>query len=241
MMREKLRGTPWYGPLKIAQNSLPAQRELRARRRTLYREFVDRRSLCFDIGANMGNRTEIFLALGARVVALEPQAVCVRSLKCRFPMTERLVVIPMGVGAVAGTATLYESVEHVLSTLSLETVRNPLNASPFAASYDVGITTLDALIAVFGMPDFVKIDVEGYEPEVLRGLHQAPRALSVEYNPSKLPQLVECLGLLDALGDYEFSFSAGESMVFATGWMSATEIVGTLPGNEFGDVYARLR
>jgi FkbM family methyltransferase len=241
-IKERLRGTRLYGPLKAAQEATPAIRGLKARRRHFYRQFVTPGSLCFDIGANMGNRTEIFLDLGATVVAVEPQQVCVRSLKSRFPVTDRLVVLPMGVGATRGIAPLYECSVHILTTMSPTTLANPISdTATFAAPRKVRTTTLDDLVGVFGMPAFVKIDVEGYESEVLRGAHEALPVLSFEYNPSYRANLDECLRLLGALGDYEFRFSWGESLAFSTGWTSAAGVAAQLPTDSYGDVYARLR
>ena len=51
---------------------------------------------------------------------------------------------------------------------------------------DVAVTTLDALIARFGVPAFIKIDVEGAEPDVLAGLSHAVPVLSFEYLPRAL-------------------------------------------------------
>src|SRR5262245_14614026 len=53
--------------------------------RALYRPFIHPGDLCFDIGANYGFKTEVFLSLGARVVAFEPQPDCCQELKARNP------------------------------------------------------------------------------------------------------------------------------------------------------------
>src|ERR1700678_2497716 len=44
----------------------------------------EKSDLIFDIGANEGAKTDVFLRLGARVVAVEPNDACSRSLKERF-------------------------------------------------------------------------------------------------------------------------------------------------------------
>src|SRR5688572_28540682 len=49
-----------------------------------YRQFLAPGELCFDVGANVGNRVKIFLKPGARVVAVEPQRECVRTLRAAF-------------------------------------------------------------------------------------------------------------------------------------------------------------
>ena len=46
-----------------------------------YSQFIKKGDLVFDVGANLGNRTKIFLKLGARVVAIEPQPFCMSRLK----------------------------------------------------------------------------------------------------------------------------------------------------------------
>ena len=46
-----------------------------------YSRFIHKGDLCFDVGAHMGNRTEIFLKLGANVIAVEPQEDCINQLR----------------------------------------------------------------------------------------------------------------------------------------------------------------
>jgi hypothetical protein len=59
-------------------------RRRRARGLHFYRRFIPHGGLCFDIGANVGDRSELFLTLGAHVVAVEPQARCAEALHRRF-------------------------------------------------------------------------------------------------------------------------------------------------------------
>jgi hypothetical protein len=107
------------------------------------------------------------------------------------------------------------------------------------------VTTLDALIATHGMPHFIKLDIEGYEAEALRGLSRPPRALSFEFTTIQRDVASECLGLLAALGYRYFQASLGESLRFALpapcdaaamqAWIAA------LPASaNSGDVYASL-
>ena len=74
------------------------------KRLEFYAGFVHRGDLCFDIGANLGNRVEVLLALGATVAAIEPQPVCLAVLQRKFRRAPGFVLVPKAVGAKPGRA-----------------------------------------------------------------------------------------------------------------------------------------
>lgn len=179
--------------------------------------------LAFDVGAHVGNRVDAFRQLGARVVALEPQPDFVRLLQRRYAHDPQVTVLPLALGRCAGQARLLASVRTpTVSTLSPEFVRR----AGALASFDgvrwttgpvVAVQTLDALIVRHGRPDFVKIDVEGHELEVLAGLSQALPALSFEFLPALRDVALGCIDRLEALaaagrGRYRYAVSLGERL-----------------------------
>jgi FkbM family methyltransferase len=204
-------------------------------------------ALAFDIGAHVGNRARALRAAGARVVALEPQAPFAGFLRRTLPAD--ITLIEAAAGARPGSATLAVSSLHptVSSLAGLPDMAG--TAAGFAhvrwdARQQVTVTTLDALIAAHGRPDFVKIDVEGHEAEVLAGLTRPLPLVAVEYLP-QLPELAQAAVLrLAALGPCRFNHVPGEATGFAWAeWRSPEATLDWLAGLDAaagsGDLYAR--
>jgi FkbM family methyltransferase len=169
-----------------------------------YRPFVPAGGLCFDIGAHVGNRSRSWSRLGARVVAVEPQPDLVRFLRWLFRSDPRITLRAEAIAASPGTVTLHVSPRTpTVSTGSTSFIAEASAVPSFAwvrwsERVEVPATTLDALIAAHGSPDFVKIDVEGMEPEVLRGatrilLEDRPHVFAEAAHKPELDALVALL------------------------------------------------
>jgi FkbM family methyltransferase len=222
-----------------------------ARMRRSYAEFVPQGGLCFDIGAHVGDRVRAWRALGARVVAVEPQPDFVRVLRRLYRHDQGVDIVDAAIGEEDGDATLLVSERTpTVTTLSQEWIddvrRDPsFRAVEWSPGDSVPVTTLEALIRTYGSPDFVKIDVEGYEARVLRGLATPLPCLSFEYLHAARPVALECIDRLAELGDYEYNWSVGEThRLERAQWCDPAEIrriVEGLPeGPGSGDIYVRL-
>lgn len=143
--------------------------------------------MVFDVGANIGDKTAAFLALGARVIAVEPNPVCIDLIRRTYGKAiknDRLYVEPLAVASHVSkiNLTIFES-NHEMSSGASEFIRYAKSANKGSArEVTVQSITLDDLISRYGLPDFLKIDIEGMDADALRGLTQRPRFLSFEYH-----------------------------------------------------------
>ncbi|BDA86448.1 hypothetical protein Sa4125_39900 [Aureimonas sp. SA4125] len=218
--------------------------------RRFMRALVKPGALAFDIGAHAGNRSLALAKAGARVVAVEPQP-AFRKILQRIASGRAIDVRGEAVGRADGSARLKISRRHPTLSSIIPDWPGRIGATrgfesvEWDEEIEVPMVTLDALIRRHGRPDFVKIDVEGSEADVLEGLSQALPLISFEYLPAAMDIAERCLDRLSQLGPYEFNLVVGERQRFhAEGWMPAGDFRHFLRcvslSGASGDVYARL-
>jgi FkbM family methyltransferase len=221
------------------------------RRQAFYSQFVKTNDLCFDVGANLGNRVAPLLAIKARIVAVEPQEFCQKVLKWRFG--KKIAVVPMGLGEIEEDREFFVSDASYLSSFSktwIDSVKKDrFKENEWSNAGKVQMTTLDKLIAKYGTPAFIKIDVEGYELEVLKGLNSPVKMISFEYTtPEQTGRAIGCIERVrSVVPDIECNYSVGESMEFEMAeFISVGDMLELVNSRKFtdtgfGDIYLRSR
>jgi FkbM family methyltransferase len=219
------------------------------RRIAFYSRFVGANDLCFDVGANLGNRVAPLLAINAKIVAVEPQEFCQKVLRIRFG--KKIEIVPKGLGEREEEREFYISDDSYLSSFStdwIESVKKQrFRNNIWNAVKKVRMTTLDALIAKYGTPSFIKIDVEGFEIEVLKGLNSPVKMISYEYTlPEQTDRAISCIHRIRSVNPrIECNYSVGESMFFEMDkFIPVDEMLRLIDTKEFietgfGDIYVR--
>jgi FkbM family methyltransferase len=216
-----------------------------------YSQFIPAQALCFDVGANIGNRVKIFLKLNAEVIAIEPQSECVGILNIVFGKNQHLKIIRGALGESEGEAAIMISDSSTISSMSPEWINAVKESGRFAEfvwnrKQNVPLTTLDNLIEQYGTPAFIKIDVEGFEYKVVRGLSRPVSVLSLEYVPEVIESTYKCIDYLQHLGNIQLNYTVGEKMqLILEEWTTPREMKKLLSNiskesNLFGDVYIKF-
>lgn len=195
--------------------------------------------LIFDVGANQGSKTRTFLRMGARVIAVEPDVTNQQILRESFLslriFSNPVTIVPDALSETTGTEDLWTdepgSAKNTLSRKWVDILRQDSErfgqVLQFGHKTAVQTTTLDALIVEYGLPFFVKIDVEGAEPRVIRGLTKPVRYISFEVNlPEFLAEGLECIARLEQL-------TSEGRLNYVVNYQNGLELSTWLPAAEF--------
>jgi len=240
-------GAGVYRPARwLSRRLRPAQLQAYHDDICFYRSLLPSSALCFDVGANIGEKTETMLKAGSRVVAFEPSPVAMLELKARCGREKNCTLVATAIGCEADISTLYATQDSGKSSLASDWQRD----ADVVCTYHVPVVTLDAAIKAFGNPFYCKIDVEGWELEVLKGLTQAVPLLSFEFhlNERGITKTVSCLERLLDLGPSYVNITPAESSFFhLPEWIPLEQFLEwfpddlkhTLPGDSYGDIFVK--
>jgi FkbM family methyltransferase len=227
-LRDALFGRRIFFPVRQAYQFVFNRDKLRKRSemRSFYSRYIRPGDLVFDVGANVGIYSEIFTELGARVIAIEPNPTCLALLRRLAGIRKKVTVEASAVGDTRGKIILQLCDNSQLSTANLQwrkhVQHSPLHSScSWLGELEVELTTLDDLAQKYGIPKFVKIDIEGFDDRAMNAMTFSPEALTFEFNRLLPDVAMRCLQAKAIASGYEFNLICGERMKYAScKWLS---------------------
>ncbi len=222
------------------------QKRIKIKAFSFFSSFIQPKDLIFDIGAHVGTLTDVFLKLNAKVVCIEPQPKIAAFIKNKYLLNKDAVVVEKGLGEREEILPFFiNTLTPTLSTFSKKwTVQKNSPKQLWSREIPVQVTTLDNLILEYGQPKFCKIDTEGFESNVLKGLTQKISFLSFEFHNALTEERNFCLDRLSFLGTYIFNYSQTETyQLKLTEWVDKETLkreTNKEGANFWGDIYAKL-
>lgn len=170
--------------------------------------------LIFDIGAHLGEDTAYYLRRGYRVVAVEAEPRHVAQLRRRFAAdiaAGRVVLVDQAIAEHEVMIRFFRNLNvSVWGTVNPAWAERNVGFGSKIEEITVPAITPARLFEHFGIPYYLKIDVEGLDMLVLRGLHNfedRPSYVSIESDATSFALLKQEFDLLQALGYDDFKLS----------------------------------
>lgn len=209
-------------------------------------QFLSPGDLFFDIGAHTGEKSKPFINKNFEVVMVEPQPKCIEELQRLYSNNPLVHIVPMGLGSEPGMLEMNVSSQApTLSTFTQRWKTGRFVDYKWDQKIKVPITTLDELISKYGIPKYIKIDVEGFELQVLKGLTKKTGIISFEFTSEFFDDARTCLIYLCSIGYENFNFSLGEQTNFSIEWTDHDSIISTIENliktnsQLWGDIFAK--
>ena len=202
--------------------------------------------LFFDIGAHLGDKSKQFLDKNLKAIMVEPLPQCVDQLKLKFKEKTNIEILQKAVGKTTGNMTLEINTKMpTTSTMAKHWKSGRFSNEKWDQKITVEMTTLDHLIKIYGEPNYIKIDVEGFELDVLLGLSKKVGIISFEFTSEFLDKSINCLNHLGKIGYKKYNFSIGERRKFFSEWSNIDDLMRQLKSEIqkdkllWGDIYCK--
>ena len=171
----------------------------------------------FDIGANVGKYIDVLLSNinpQDTIIAVEANDELCNFLSKKYS-DKNVIIENCLLSEKVGYGDFYICNANTISTCNrkwIEESRFSNNSQYYWNKIQKETSTLDVLISKYGLPEMIKIDVEGHEKEVLNGLNYKIDKLCFEYAEELYEDTNKCIDKLKSLGYIEFAFTINDML-----------------------------
>jgi FkbM family methyltransferase len=149
-----------------------------------FRDTEPNNNQVIDVGMNDGSDTAYYLHCGYRVLAIEANPQLVAAAKQRFAREVaegKLIVLNVGIAPQQGVADFYIASNHQWSSFSKEVASR--RGMELVETVRIPCVPLSTILRQYGIPYYIKIDIEGYDLFCLESMSKdaAPPYVSVEF------------------------------------------------------------
>lgn len=202
----------------------------------------------FDIGANVGKWSQSNISFCKQIIAVEASPTTYSKLVTNIRNTPNIICLNYAVcNSDKEYIEFYNCSADTLSTLNRDWLDS--TNSRFYNQYTYNTVrcktiTLDSLIAQYGKPELIKIDVEGGEYQCLSSLTQRVDNICFEWASETNDITFQCLEFLEKLGYTEFALQYQDSYTYRPQFYRNVDIVkralqNTTPKKEWGMIWAK--
>jgi len=211
-----------------------------------YSQWINKNDLCFDIGANIGIKSKLLLALNTKVIAFEPQTICQSALMKIKEKNSNFRVKKLAIGSKNTELDLFIGNHIEIATLSNKFKDHFKSEDTFWNKKErVKVVTLNSQIEAYGLPHFCKIDAEGSEYDIIKVLSYKIPIIEFEFTGGFIEETLLCISKLNDLGDYTFNYILNEKPKFISNkWLTTEHLkskIELMPTqNLHGNIFAKL-
>jgi FkbM family methyltransferase len=163
--------------------------------------------LVYDIGLHKGEDAAFYLRKGFRVVGVEANPDLVQQTNQRFLGNDRITILNGAIERGTGDVTFFRDKNSVWGTLDSAWAQRNVDLGSSHDTTRVPILNIKEVFEKFGVPHYLKLDIEGRERvvlDVLQELPMRPSLLSMESEKRSFRNLVNDLRKLSKLGYRRF-------------------------------------
>ena len=202
----------------------------------------------FDIGSNIGNWSLSNLNNCDKIIAVEASPNTFKNLLININDNSKITCLNYAVcNSQEEYVTFYDCIANTVSTINREWLDSENSRFYRQFSYNTikcKPITIDKLIEIYGVPELIKIDVEGGEFETISSLTKKINNLCFEWASETNEITFKCIDYLQKLGYKDFSIQYEDNYTYRpniyTDSITVKKLLNkTTPKKEWGMIWTK--